>query len=99
MPTTMPKSRSSGIDEVAMTATPEMAVRPDTMNARPVRLAVISTASRGLRPLPRSSTNRKRMSDVNSVQTADHQRTTDGGERAQLQVERVTRRATRRPRR
>ncbi len=47
-----------------------MAVMPDTMNARPVRRAVASMASRGLRPRARSSTNRNRMRDVNSVQTA-----------------------------
>ena len=40
------------------------------MNARPVRGAVTSTAARGVRPRRRSSTNRSRISDVNSVQAA-----------------------------
>ena len=33
-PTTMPKSRSNGSDDVAMTATPVIAVSADTKNAR-----------------------------------------------------------------
>jgi hypothetical protein len=45
--TIMPKSRSSGSDEKAITATPDTAVRAETMKARPVREAVTSTASRG----------------------------------------------------
>ena len=40
--TISPKSRSSGSDDVAITATPEIAVSADTMNARPVRDAVTS---------------------------------------------------------
>ena len=52
MATMAPKSRSSGSDEKAMTATPEMAVRAETMNARPVRDAVTSTASLGGWPVP-----------------------------------------------
>ena len=46
------------------------AVRAETMNARPVRSAVTSTASRGARPRRRSSMKRRRISDVNSVQAA-----------------------------
>ena len=53
-----------------MTATPAIAVRADTMNARPVRDAVTSIALRGDRPRRRSSTKRKRISDVNSVHAA-----------------------------
>ncbi len=45
--TMRPKSRNSGSDENDNTATPAMAVRPDTTNARPVRDAATSTASRG----------------------------------------------------
>jgi hypothetical protein len=40
------------------------------MNARPVRAAATSTAWRGSRPRRRSSTNRRRIRDVNSVQAA-----------------------------
>ena len=47
-----------------------MAVMPETMKARPVRRAVASMAWRGVRPRARSSTNRNRIRDVNSVQTA-----------------------------
>ena len=53
-----------------MTATPATAVRPETMKARPVRLAVMCIASSGSARRPRSSTNRRRMREVNSVQTA-----------------------------
>ena len=53
-----------------MTATPEIAVNADTMNARPVREAATSMASRGARPRRRSSTKRSRISDVNSVHAA-----------------------------
>ena len=70
MATRMPKSRSMGSDEVAMTATPATAVMADTMKARPVRPAAVSTASRGEAPRSRSSTNRNRISEVNSVQAA-----------------------------
>src|ERR1700690_2017047 len=54
--TTRPKSRSRGREDVAMTATPAMAVSADTMNARPVWDAVTFIASRGERPRRRSST-------------------------------------------
>ena len=70
MATITPNSLSSGIDDSARVPTPATAVMPDTMKARPVRRAVASMASRGARPGPRSSTNRNRISDVNSVQTA-----------------------------
>ena len=70
MATMIPKSRNSGSDEVAMTATPAMAVRADTMNALPVRDAATSTDSSGVKPRRRSSTNRSRISDVNSVHAA-----------------------------
>ena len=66
----MPKSRRSGSDENDSTATPAMAVSADTMNARPVRAAATSTAARGSRPRRRSSTNRSRISEVNSVHAA-----------------------------
>ena len=66
----MPKSRNSGSDDAAITATPAMAVNAETMNARPVRDAATSTASFGLKPRRRSSTNRNRISEVNSVQAA-----------------------------
>ncbi len=65
-----PKSRSSGSDENDSTATPEIAVSADTMNARPVREATTSTASFGSRPRSRSSMNRNRINEVNSVQAA-----------------------------
>ena len=68
--TTLPKSRSSGSDENDSTATPAIAVSPDTMNARPVRPATTSTASCGSMPRARSSTKRSRINDVNSVQAA-----------------------------
>ena len=45
--TIRPKSRNSGSDENDSTATPAMAVSADTTNARPVRDAATSTASRG----------------------------------------------------
>ena len=45
--TMMPKSLSSGMGDVATTATPAKAVMPETMKARPVRLAVTCMASRG----------------------------------------------------
>src|SRR3954451_5823004 len=70
MATMRPKSRSSGSDENDSTATPAMAVSPDTMNARPVRDAATSTASFGSSPRRRSSMNRNRISDVNSVHAA-----------------------------
>src|SRR3954468_3344448 len=70
MATMRPKSRNSGSDENDSTATPAMEVRPDTMNARPVRVAATSTASFGSSPRRRSSTNRSRISDVNSVHVA-----------------------------
>ena len=47
-----------------------MAVSADTMNARPVRDAATSTDSSGVKPRRRSSTNRSRISDVNSVHAA-----------------------------
>ena len=53
--TKMPKLRSSGSDENEITATPEIAVMAETMNARPVRRAVMSMASRGSWPRRRSS--------------------------------------------
>ena len=56
--TMRPKSRSNGSDENDSTATPAIAVRPETMNARPVREATTSTASCGSIPRPRSSTKR-----------------------------------------
>ena len=61
MATMTPKSLSSGIDDRPRTATPAMAVMPETMKARPVRRAVASMAWRGERPRARSSTNRNRM--------------------------------------
>jgi hypothetical protein len=70
MPTTTPKSCRSGSELVAITSTPLIAVSALTMNARPVRLAVTSTASRGGKPRLRSSTKRSRISDVNSVHAA-----------------------------
>src|SRR5262249_52486002 len=51
-------------------AAPESAVSADTMNARPVRDAATSTDSSGVRPRRRSSTNRSRVRDVNSVHAA-----------------------------
>ena len=48
MATMRPKSRNSGSDENESTATPAMAVRPETTKARPVRDAATSTASRGV---------------------------------------------------
>ena len=87
--TIWPKSCSSGSDDVAMTATPEIAVSADTMKARPVRDAATSIASRGGRPRRRSSTKRSRISDVNSV----HAATTSGPPTAviglSLRLERV----------
>jgi len=47
MATMRPKSRSKGNEENDSTATPAMAVSADTTNARPVREAATSTASRG----------------------------------------------------
>src|SRR3954470_2284698 len=74
MPTTMPKSCNRGSELVAITRTPAIAVSALTMNARPVRLAVTSTASLGGRPRLRSSTKRNRIKLVNSV----HAATTNG---------------------
>ena len=48
--TKSPKFARSGSEENAITPTPAMAVMAETMNARPVRPAVISIASRGSRP-------------------------------------------------
>ncbi len=45
--TIRPKSRRRGKDDVAITATPAIAVQAETTNARPVRDAVTSTAARG----------------------------------------------------
>ena len=70
MATMRPKSRSRGSDENDSTATPAMAVMADTMKARPVRAPATSMASWGSRPRWRSSTNRRRISEVNSVQAA-----------------------------
>lgn len=50
MPTIQPKSRNSGIEENEITATPEIAVKADTMNARPVLAAVTSTTSLRVEP-------------------------------------------------
>ncbi len=78
MPTMIPNPRSSGHGDEAMTATPAMAVSPETMNARPVRLAVSCMDSTGPRRRARSSTNRNRIKEVNSVHTA----TTNGPDTA-----------------
>ncbi len=45
--TIRPKSRRSGSDENDRTATPAIAVSPDTTKARPVRDAATPIASRG----------------------------------------------------
>ena len=91
--TMTPKSRRSGSDDADNTATPEIAVRPETMNARPVRAAATSTAWRGSSPRRRSSTNLSRISDVNSVQAATtkrsaHRRHRTEGEAGEVREER-----------
>ena len=53
--TMMPKSRSSGSGDRISTANPPMVVIAEVKNARPVRLAAMSVASRGARPAWRSS--------------------------------------------
>ncbi len=55
MATVMPKSRSSGSEESAMTATPAIVVSADTTNALPVLAPAASMASWGSRPRRRSS--------------------------------------------
>ena len=97
MATMMPKSRSSGSDETAITATPAMAVMADTMKARPVRAAATSTASFGSRPalplLDEAQEDQRRELGARR----DHERPADRGHRAQLQAEARTPPATRRP--
>ena len=85
----LPKSRSSGNDDVAITATPEIAVSADTMNARPVRDAATSIASRGCGPAPAFLDEAQQDQRRELGAGGDDERTADRGHRAQLEVERV----------
>ena len=89
MATMIPKSRSSGSDEVAITPTPAMAVMADTMKARPVRAG--GDVDRRLRARAPPPLLDEPQEDQRGELGAHrhHERTADGGHRAELEVERV----------
>ena len=84
--TMMPKSRSSGSDDAASTATPEIAVSADTMNARPVRAAATSTACSRFEPAPALLHEPQEDQRRELGTRRDHERTAHRGHRTQREA-------------